>query len=746
MCDLNTNTDVCVLSPFVARRQRSNHLCGSCATAPIQRTQIQCVPNEAKALTNFNETMTLILPIIQPRATYSALCSLWLVAETGVRVPVARSYDGNPWETYRGPYASLKIDCQSAQCTTKLPAVTAETRAQYGSYRYEVVAFERATPAPTVEAARFLEQATFGPTRESIWQFQDPVQWISSQFTKPASSHRQYYRERLNHRFDYSSGQGGTTHPCQVGSRYRKYAFSDKDRDTMVEIRTVPEGKLLLVNGQKRTLVRTTKLTAASVSGREFVDGQYQLCTHPTNSIGAILRLRIASRCENVFNTVERIGVPAVFFNGTTLPDRPVLALDNYAVEWDNFNFDFPQELMIVEPLTDASCDEIPINTGGMITVIGSYKGEYWIHDSRFVLRENTPTQPLENGAGDLVQATALSPEAYKVTCALVQPSFDNEQFCRLSASDMSSACSTGDTLDSETVELSTSNFEKVHMASERYIYAVTGLRQENAPYTPPCSPGSTSRWVLVAGTECDVPKVGSETLTVFKDILSRSSDTHPFLRDIIFPSLGVACKSSDVSSFDFAVRDNSNQCWKNTHPSNYQVFDFTAWTKVDGHPGGPAPIQQFALVGNYTLSFPSWHEMSRWYSNYETKLTELGRFGDTVSVLANPAVAESFEDILLNEALEGSQLVCGSPFEVATNPIKGNTIFRGGFDAETEWHRTTGLADLEGQRTSIWLEMALKADDQLRQKIAWALSQILVVTPNSIEQRSRTEHFVVSP
>jgi hypothetical protein len=77
MCDLTTNADVCVLAPFVARRQRSNHLCGPCATAPIQRTQVQCVPNEAIALTNFNETMTLILPINQPRATYSSLCSLW---------------------------------------------------------------------------------------------------------------------------------------------------------------------------------------------------------------------------------------------------------------------------------------------------------------------------------------------------------------------------------------------------------------------------------------------------------------------------------------------------------------------------------------------------------------------------------------------------------------------------------------------------------------------------------------------
>ncbi len=85
---------------------------------------------------------------------------------------------------------------------------------------------------------------------------------------------------------------------------------------------------------------------------------------------------------------------------------------------------------------------------------------------------------------------------------------------------------------------------------------------------------------------------------------------------------------------------------------------------------------------------------MSRWYSNYETKLTELGQLGNTVSVLANPAIAELFEDKLLSDTLEGSQLVCGSLFEVTTNPIKGNTIFHGGFDAETEWHRTTGLAD----------------------------------------------------
>lgn len=39
---------------------------------------------------------------------------------------------------------------------------------------------------------------------------------------------------------------------------------------------------------------------------------------------------------------------------------------------------------------------------------------------------------------------------------------------------------------------------------------------------------------------------------------------------------------------------------------------------------------------------------------------------------------------------------------------------------------------------------IALKSEDQLRQRIAWALSQLLVVVPSAVEiSRSHTEAFL---
>jgi uncharacterized protein (DUF1800 family) len=69
--------------------------------------------------------------------------------------------------------------------------------------------------------------------------------------------------------------------------------------------------------------------------------------------------------------------------------------------------------------------------------------------------------------------------------------------------------------------------------------------------------------------------------------------------------------------------------------------------------------------------------------------------------------------------------------------------MYRGAFDAMTNYNRTTLTEDLERQRTSIWLEMALRAPDTLRQKVAWILSQILVVSPDAIETYWNTEQFL---
>jgi hypothetical protein len=88
--------------------------------------------------------------------------------------------------------------------------------------------------------------------------------------------------------------------------------------------------------------------------------------------------------------------------------------------------------------------------------------------------------------------------------------------------------------------------------------------------------------------------------------------------------------------------------------------------------------------------------------------------------------------------------VVCGSPGEVANDPF-----LDGVFDSFTQYSRTTKIVDFGQQKKNIWLLSALGmhglGGDQLRQKMAWALSQILVVSSDAIQLgNSRTEFFMV--
>ena len=98
-----------------------------------------------------------------------------------------------------------------------------------------------------------------------------------------------------------------------------------------------------------------------------------------------------------------------------------------------------------------------------------------------------------------------------------------------------------------------------------------------------------------------------------------------------------------------------------------------------------------------------------------------------------------------VNEAqTSGTAIVCGSPYEVAnTHTTDSGILGRGSFDLLTKYNRTQPLNRLERQRETVWLEIALNGDDQLRQRMAWALSQILVISPDSIVAAYQTESFL---
>ena len=76
-----------------------------------------------------------------------------------------------------------------------------------------------------------------------------------------------------------------------------------------------------------------------------------------------------------------------------------------------------------------------------------------------------------------------------------------------------------------------------------------------------------------------------------------------------------------------------------------------------------------------------------------------------------------------------GKVLVCGSPGEVAN--VHGSNHgprSKGGFALYPTVNDTEARSNHEEQRRSVWTEIALRSKDQLRQRMAYALSQILVI------------------
>jgi hypothetical protein len=151
-----------------------------------------------------------------------------------------------------------------------------------------------------------------------------------------------------------------------------------------------------------------------------------------------------------------------------------------------------------------------------------------------------------------------------------------------------------------------------------------------------------------------------------------------------------------------------------------------TYW--VDNHPGGPDKITKWSQNNGTYLIYPSLlqgnpHGMSRWNNNWH-KFPYVGRFGDSLRLgdltndLRKVEVTNYFGDS--DESDNSQVLVCGSPGEISNSK---NQEFL--FDANTGF-ATNGLYT-GNNRKYVWIMIALGASDQLRQRVAWALSQVSI-------------------
>ncbi len=101
---------------------------------------------------------------------------------------------------------------------------------------------------------------------------------------------------------------------------------------------------------------------------------------------------------------------------------------------------------------------------------------------------------------------------------------------------------------------------------------------------------------------------------------------------------------------------------------------------------------------------------------------------------LSTSAACESssfFYTPLLDPVVKENVVLCGSPGEVANDPT---------LDAsKTNMFRMHGTGKsifaslVTRQKTNVWAMVAMEAPDQLRQRVAWALAQLLVITPEQV-------------
>ena len=694
---------------------------------------------------------------MQTFAVSSGLCTLWEISDTGKTVrPVARSYLGNEWEAYAGKFADLTFACNGTTCDTILPSPGS-------GFSYELRAFDHSLPLDD-EIARFLEQASFGPTLAEIETFKSsfgasPAAWIKhQQDVAPPSSHRGFFRSRLNERYELPSYMGAPRRPCEAGTRYRRFALSSRDyseSSLVIEEDSIGRKKFI-VSGQVRTVVDAVMSWDEEVTTATLLNtGEYKFCWPVIeNYVGSRFRIRVPGvGCKDIFFDGVASGNPPIVFDSITPPELPVLELTNHAaiVQETYYPGTLPHDLLLESPVDQAECDLFPqYEDGPLVTVLGDFEGNYYMHDPRFRVFENTLDRPKMNAGSDLVAATKNNGRRFsKVQCFNAPMTFLNEDHCMLSYDE--DACTSKDPADA-LIELTYRNMQNIYDATNligdpKYVYAVDKLTQNGVPYQPPCAPGAPSRWVLESDCASEVA-IDALTSSAFQELIGSSTDTNPLLRDVTFPTIGISCHSNDVSKFDFTVVVNG-QCWKNVHLEHLQVFEFSGW--VANHNGGPEKIMQWATRTDslFRLQYPASHEMDRWYrAEPMANRLDIGRLGDVIRFrdlpdpLQTDAVAEAFDATEILDSL-GAKVVCGSPFEIADKPENAGEIEKGAFAARTVNNSTT-VPEIDEQRVMIWMDIAMNGGDNLRQRVAWALSQILAISPDGFTLQTYTEAWAV--
>jgi len=685
------------------------------------------------------------------------LCTLTKV--TGIKeqnlVPVGRSYDGNKWEAVAGPYNALEYKCSSKNsvCVVRVPRYDATAVNQ----TFVLTAYKRNSLPVRDEAARFFEQTTFGTTTSLLNDVENELlsredsslqpilaSWIYDQINNVAPSlHRVFFRERA-HGYQYDSlAEGISSHPCDVNSRWVRMGFHRPDAQQFIEVAPATEDGTdnqrysLSLNGNIRTIVENFTLKDTSTQDVfisrinafkiSYVPISFKICV--INRMGGKLMLSLDGKypCTPLLG-----GIPPISFQNQDYPQPNFLHLptsnDSQVIKEYDDNNDI-LSIVLKKKITDIYCKSIPVISDLLHSprIFGKDdEGRTYMHASREVMFDNDLQNPMHAGGGEVV---LKSNGIFK--CANVPRTFLNEEYCQVSYSDDS--C-TSTKIDEQPITLGRNTIKEMGQQTKRSIHYLLGLdiSMDTQLTSKPCDVGSRSRWIRKwEDEECET-NLHQNTHKIFLKLLRKSDEDNLFLKDVFFPR-GKSCHQNDKSKFKMKVKDG-NICYMVTHPDNFNVYDFTEWSRI--HPGNmegrPNPIKQFLKDKDPSLRFPWHHPLFRW-QNSKQFIPFIGRLGDQVSSIDLPENLRSYLPNYHGDDITGrATIICGSPGEVANDEnYLLSTTFSTSKGPGLENHVLDYYVQ---QKKTVWINIVLGAKDQLRQRMAWALSQILVVSTSNCD------------
>jgi len=292
-----------------------------------------------------------------PKSSVGALHNLLHLSSNSTSMaPVARSYDGNDWEISPGRFSSISMICESEECILQLPLLGDDE---------EYAVYESSHTLPRKdEVARFLEQTTFGTTLAEINSFDSTTDlnalfatYIDDQMhNQPISLHRTYFRERAVYHLNWPHPIARPYHPCEADTRYRRYAFTGKDKNRRLQVKAVNGKYLLSVDGEPRTMVTSIDWSSSAYKNSKgsmpTTDHAYLICSEPGEEIygGVVVRDYRTNQCQTI-KVNNQGGNAMVDFAGFT-----EVLTDMLTQEGNNYNY------TMANYLTLTSSDAISIN------------------------------------------------------------------------------------------------------------------------------------------------------------------------------------------------------------------------------------------------------------------------------------------------------------------------------------------------------------------------------------------------